>query len=126
MKTYNDVDIFDDDSIDNVTFEDHETITRIPSVGSVWIKHWLEANNIPFKRLRKQELGDRPNMTYFFEGHYYHCYFAFITKIKPEDLSKMALTLAYIDEYSKKYGTKPSSYDDDSFDERQMEDLFQD
>lgn len=106
MRTYNNATIFDNDSVNNITFENHETITRIPTVICVKLEHWLEANHIPFKRMRKNEINDRPSAECFFDGHHYRGYFALVTNVKPEDLIKMALTFTYIAEYSEKYDTK--------------------
>lgn len=123
MRTYNNVEIFDDDSIDNVTFEDHETITRIPTVAFVKLKNWLEANHIPFKRLRKKEVNDRPDMECFFDGHHYRGYFAVVTNIKSEDLIRMALTLATEEKDDCRAYTSDSDYVEDDNVQKLM-DLF--
>lgn len=97
--------IFANDSIENVRFEGYETITLLPCMICVKTENWLRANNIPFERIRKNNLPKNVKKTCVFESQEWNAYFGLKTNINVDDLTKMASTIANTDEYFEKYST---------------------
>lgn len=95
--------IFANDSIENVRFEDHATITLLPCIACVETENWLKANNIPFERIRKSKLPENVKKACAFAGQKWDAYFGLKTNINTNDLTKMAMTIINSSVYDKKY-----------------------
>ena len=95
--------LFANDSIENIHFEDYDTIILLPCIACVETENWLNANNIPFERIRKSKLPKIAKKTCIFANREWNAYFGLKTNINANDLAKMAMTLVNSSIYDKKY-----------------------
>ena len=120
--TYN---IYDNTSVENVRFEDHDSIVRLPVIFGSRIIKWLEENKIPYERIKWCNLPENLRKPYVLGFFHYHSGCGIKTNINPDDLRMMALTLAEeeTDDY-KRYTSDSDNVEDDNT--QTLMDLFAD
>lgn len=89
--TYN---IYDNTSVENVRFEDHDSIVKFPVIFGRRIINWLEENKITYERIKWCNLPESLRKPYVLGCFSYHSGYGIKTNVNPDDLRMMALTLA--------------------------------
>lgn len=87
-------DIYDNTSVENVHFEDHDSIVKLPVMIGHRVINWLEENKIPYERIKWCNLSENLRKPYALGFFHYNSGFGVKTNINPDDLRMMALTLA--------------------------------
>lgn len=86
--------IYDNTSVKNVRFEDHDSIVKLPIMIGHRVINWLEENKIPYERIKWCNLSENLRKPYALGFFHYNSGFGVKTNINPDDLRMMALTLA--------------------------------
>lgn len=87
-------DIYDNTSVENVHFEDHDNIITLPFMWGARTIKWLKENNIPFERMKACDIPEGIDRTCVLGGVHFDYGFGLKTNINQDDLRLMTLTLA--------------------------------
>lgn len=118
-------DIYDNTSVKNVRFEDHDSIVKLPIMIGNRTINWLEENNIPYERIKGCDLPESLRQPYVLGIFHYDSGFGVKTNINPDDLRMMALTLATEEKDDcRTYTSNDDNSEDD--DVQKMIDMFGD
>lgn len=118
-------DIYDNTSVKNVRFEDHDSIITLPVMWGTRTIDWLKENNIPFERMKACDIPAGIDRTFVLGGVHFNYGFGLKTNINPDDLRMMTLTLAMEDrDDCKEYASTDN--ESDKKEEEEDIDLFAD